>query len=147
MSRLRNIPGVAFEFATAAPDAAAAAAAVVTVNHPLGIAAALTGTPLVHLGRALYGLPGVAVRGSTDNLVEDLRFAFVDDQPELRERFLTWLLAHGHIWCSPDFPDHNGITGMVMEIETRMQERNPAGLRLRYRTGPAWPLAAEGMGA
>lgn len=147
MSRLRRLSGVSIEFASAAPDAAAAAAAVVTINHPLGIAAALAGTPIVHLGRALYGLPGVAVAGRTDRLLADLRAALAEDDPELRERFLTWLLAHGHIWCSPDFPDHNGITGMVLEIETRMQERNPAGLRLRYRTGPAWPLATEGLGA
>lgn len=144
LARLRGMPGVVLELAGAGPDAAAAAAAVVTVNHPLAIAAALSGTPLVHLGRALYGLPGVGVRGRTDSLAADLQFAFTDDQPELRERFLSWLLAHGHVWCSPDFPDHNGITGLVLEIEQRLQERNPAGLRLRYRTGPAWPLAAEG---
>jgi hypothetical protein len=32
----------------------------------------------------------------------------------------------------------------MLEIETRLQQRSSAGLRLRYRAGPAWPLAAEG---
>lgn len=143
LARLRRIPSVALELAGAAPDAAVAAAVVVTVNHPLGIAAALSGTPLVHLGRALYGVGGVASHGTTDTLAQAMDLACAEDHRELRERFLTWLLAHGHVWCSPDFPDHNGIIGLLLEIETRLQERNPGGLRLRYRTGPAWPLTTE----
>ena len=40
-----------------------------------------------------------------------------DDQPHLRQRFLTWLLARAHLWCRPEEPDHNGINGLVVEIE------------------------------
>jgi hypothetical protein len=147
MAQLRGMPGLQIEFAQAAPDAAAAALAVITINHPLGVVAPLVGTPVLHLGRALYGLPGAAWRATTDTLADDLAAAFGDDHPELRKSFLTWLLMQGHVWCGADHPDHNGLAGLVLEIEARLQERSPNGGRLRYRAGPAWPLAVEGRGA
>ncbi len=144
---LGEMHGVLPELPHAAPDAVATAAVTVTVNHPLGAASLLLGTPVVHLGRALYGLPGVTVTGSLDDLPRHLTAATALDQPHLRERFLTWLLAHGHVWCDADQPDHNGIAGLVQEIESRLQDRSPTGLQLRYRSGPSWPITAEGTPA
>jgi len=146
LAPLRRLADVQLEHDVVAADAAATATAVVTVNHPLAVGALLAGTPVLHLGRALYGVAGIAHHTQLDTLAADLPFALGDDQPELRLRFLTWLLAHGHVWCSPDLPDHNGIAGLVLEIETRLAERSPTGARLRYRAGPAWPLAVESPG-
>ena len=130
--------------ATAAAEAAVTATCVVTVNHPLGIAALLAGTPLVHLGRALYGLPGVTLPTTTGDLAGTLRTALgAVPQANLRERFLTDLLQHRHVWCSATQPDHNGLVGLVQAIEARLGSGPPAAPQLAYRPGPAWPLAAE----
>lgn len=144
LAALGAIPGLQLELPRSAPEAVAAAMAVITVNHPMGAGALLAGTPLIHLGRALYELHGVAVRARLDSLAEDLDRALSLEDAGLRCRFLSWLLAHGHVWCSADHPDHNGISGLVQEIEDRLQDRVPAGLHLRYRVGPAWPLTPEG---
>lgn len=131
----------------AAPEAAATAVCAVTINHPLAVAALLAGTPVLHTGRALYGLPGVTHHVPSTQFGTALRTALVAEQPTLRERFLCSLLDQGHLWCSPSRPDHNGLIGLVQAIEARLGERAPAGRRLRYRKGPAWPLAAEGRGS
>jgi hypothetical protein len=65
------------------------------------------------------------------------------DHPTLRARFLTWLFGHGHLWCSPTHPDHNGVLGLVQAIEARLRHRADEA-PLRYRRGPGWPLAAPG---
>lgn len=131
---------------TAAATVAAAALATVTINHPTAIAGLLAGTPVVHTGRARYGLPGVTRQVPTAALSQALTAALADDGPTLRERFLSHLLGHEHLWCSPTHPDHNGLIGLVQTIEERLAERSPGGTVLRYRAGPAWPLAADGRG-
>lgn len=144
LRRLRQLPNVQIEVATAAPDAAAAATAVVTINHPAATTALLAGTPVLHLGRALYALPGVAHKTMLDELTTALPAALNGEgQPELTARFLTGLLGHDHLWCSADQPDHNGLSGLVLAIETALQQRRPNGTQLRYRVGPTWPLAIE----
>jgi hypothetical protein len=129
-----------------AADAACAALATLTVNHPLASVALLAGTPVVHTGRALYGLPGVTTQVATPELAPALARALAKDHPTLRQRFLSWLFGYGHVWCSSAWPDHNGLAGLVQAIDGRLAERRPTGLRVRYRPGPAWPLAADGRG-
>ncbi len=121
------------------------ALAVITVNDPLAIAGLLAGTPLLHTGRSLYQLRGVTTRTALDTLERDLPRALTDDQSHLRERFLTWLLSEGHLWCWPDFPDHNGINGLVQRIEESLKH-DASGIGLHYRAGPVWPLHAETTG-
>lgn len=124
-------------------ELACVAAAIVTDNHPAAAIGLLAGTPVVHLGRALYGLPGVTWRCRRDELAPTLAKALRRDHPTLRQRFLTWLFGHGHVWCSPTRPDHNGVLGLVQSIEARLSV--PADQApLRYRSGPAWPLCAIG---
>jgi len=137
---------VHFAAAHAAPEAAATGLATITTNHPLAAAALLAGAPVVHTGRALYGLRGVATDAVTGSLGPALANAIGKRHPSLQKRFLTWLFGHGHLWCSATHPDHNGLTGLVQAIETRLDARSPTGQRLQYRAGPAWPLAAEGRG-
>ncbi|GAB4152477.1 MAG: hypothetical protein Fur0037_21240 [Planctomycetota bacterium] len=143
-NRIATMAGVRIERAAAAPDAAAAAAAAVTINHPLGALSMLAGTPVLHLGRALYGIGCMALRSSIETLASDLRLAFAEQERDLCERFLTWLLTEGHVWCSPDVPDHNGLMGLVLEVEERLGAGHPEAVLLHYRPGPSWPLAAEG---
>lgn len=144
LARLRRMPNLRIECADAALDTAVAAAAIVTINDRNACAGLLAGTPVVHLGSAAYGVPGVAVRGQLTTLLFDLRSALASQQPELQRRCLTWLLRHGHVWCSPEAPDHNGIAGLLLELERRIGDRGNNRARLHYRAGPAWPLAAEG---
>ncbi|MEO6595218.1 MAG: hypothetical protein ABIP94_10745, partial [Planctomycetota bacterium] len=132
--------------ASAAPEAAAMAVATITINHPLASVALLAGTPVLHTGRALYGLRGVTSQVPTAGLPDALPLALAEDHATLRQRFLSWLFGYGHLWCSASHPDHNGLAGFVQAIETRLAERSPTGLLLRYRRGPAWPLAAEPRG-
>ncbi len=136
---------VALHFAPAHAAAAAAAAgvAVCTINHPLASVALLAGTPVVHTGRALYGLPGAATPTTTADLAAALARALARDHATLRQRFLSWLFGHGHVWCSATSPDHNGLAGLVQTIAARLDSRRAVGLRLRYRPGPAWPLALD----
>lgn len=143
LARLRRMRDLRIECADAALDTAAAAAAIVTVNDHNACTGLLAGTPVVHLGSAAYGVPGVAVRGQLATLPFDLRSALASHQPELQRRCLTWLLSHGHVWCSPEAPDHNGIAGLLLELERRIGDRGTNRARLHYRAGPAWPLAAE----
>ena len=131
----------------AAADAAVAGLATLTINHPLASVALLAGTPVVHTGAALYGLPGVTTQAPTADLDAGLRRALERDHATLRQRFLSWLFGYGHLWCASDWPDHNGLAGLVQAITRRLGERRPEGLRLRYRAGPAWPLAADGRGS
>ena len=144
LSPLRRLAGVHLVTAEAAVEAAVAAVAVITVNDGGAAAGLIAGTPVVHCGAAAYGVRGVATAGRIDSLTADVVRAMADDQPELRKRVLTWLFAHGHIWCSSEQPDHNGIAGFVLEIERRLAGHGATGGRIRYRAGPAWPLAAEG---
>lgn len=130
--------------AAAAADAAAVALAVVTGNHPLASVALLAGTPVLHTGQALYGVRGVATRTTADRLAEDLPAALAHDYPTLRQRFLSWVFGHGHLWCSPTHPDHNGMLGFVNAIEARLAAPAVAQPPLRHRAGPGWPLAADG---
>ena len=140
---LRLPPRTTAAPAHAAAAAVATAAAVITINHPLAAIALLAGTPVGHIGRALYGLRGVATRCALAELPAALAAALHHDHPTLRQRFLTWLFGYGHLWCSPTHPDHNGILGFVQAIEARLRHA-PAEAPLRYRAGPAWPLAAPG---
>ncbi len=127
--------------ASMAIDAAAVAAAVVTINHPLASIALLAGTPVLHLGRALYGVRGVAVRTTLASLPKDLAEAVAHDHPTLRQRFLSWVFEHGHVWCSSTQPAHNGTLGLVQAIEARLQ-LPPAQLPpLHHVKGPGWPLS------
>jgi hypothetical protein len=141
LARLRDMSGVRLELHGAAPEAVAMSVATVTVNHPLGIASLLTGTPLLHFGTALYQLAGVTVQTRLDMLAGDLARALKENRPALRRRFLAWLLTEAHVWCSAEAPDHNGIAGLVQAIEQRLH--GAVGERLSYRAGPAWPLAAS----
>ncbi len=141
---LRTATRLHFVAAHAAPEAAATAVATITNNHPLASAALLAGTPVLHTGRALYGLHGVTTQVPTAGLPDALPLAIARDHPTLRQRFLSWLFGYGHVWCSAVQPDHNGLIGLVQAIESRLAERSPDSLQLRYRKGPAWPLAAEG---
>jgi hypothetical protein len=141
---LRRLAGVRLEVRAAAIQACIAASVVFTVNDEAAATALLSDTPVVHFGRALYGIPGVATRANLDTLSAKVREALTEDQPELRRRVLGWTLAHGHVWCSVDHPDHNGLSGLILQIERRVSRRSLIGGRLRYRAGPAWPLTAEG---
>ncbi|MFO1077557.1 MAG: hypothetical protein U1E73_07510 [Planctomycetota bacterium] len=124
-----------------AGDAAATALATTTINHPLGLAALLAGGPLLHTGRALYGLSPVTCRAPIEAFGKELRIALAeDDVQHLRERFLTWLLDAGHVWCSEAEPSFNGLLGLSQTLELHTSCRWPKGLGLRYRRGPAWPL-------
>jgi hypothetical protein len=120
----------------------ATALAVVTINDPLAGAALLHGTPVVHLGRAIYGVRGVAVASTRATLADGLRTALSKERPSLRERFLTRILRRDHVWCASDSPDRNGLHGLMATIERMLAERTPYGGRIVYRPGPVWPLAA-----
>jgi hypothetical protein len=146
ISELAQLPRLRFAAANAAPEAAAAALATITINHPLAIAGLLAGSPVLHTGRALYALPGVTHQVPLVAFGDALQEAATSDQATLRERFLSRVLGQSHLWCSTVRPDHNGLLGLVQEIESRLGQRAPEGMRPRYRRGPAWPLAAEGRG-
>jgi len=128
--------------AAAAPAVAATALAAVTVNHPAAAIALLAGTPVACLGRAAYGVRGVAHLTSLADLTTTLRTALRRDRPALRARALSWLFGYGHVWCSPTHPDHNGVLGLAQAIETRLGARVDANA-LRHRRGPSWPLAQQ----
>lgn len=125
--------------ATAAAVTAAIATATVTINHPAAAVALLAGSPVLHLGAALYGLRGVTHRTTQDALAADLGDALRRDHPALRGRFLSWMFRHGHVWCSATDPDHNGMLGLVQAIEARLPTTR-RGNQV-YRAGPAWPLS------
>lgn len=129
--------------AGAASSTLVTALAVTTVNHPLGLAALLAGTPVLHTGNTPYAVRDVARRTSIETLRDDLATALSDDRPMLRERFLSRYLRADSLWCSADFPDHNGLEGLVAGIENCMQLRPPLGGDPVYRAGPAWPLHTE----
>jgi hypothetical protein len=132
---------VVFLPAAAAAVAVATAMLVVTINHPLGLGAILSNTPVLHLGRTPYGLHDVARRTSLDMLEVDAAEVLRVGHSPLRARFLTRVLKDHHIWCPPSTPDSNGIAGLVQQIEARLPGRSrPA---LRYRAGPVWPLAVD----
>jgi hypothetical protein len=119
------------------------AAATITINHPAATVALLAGTPVVHLGRALYELPGVTTIATVEDLPAAIASAQKTDRKALRRRFLTWILRHGHVWCSTTAPNHNGMLGLVQAVERRLQSDEESNTRpLTYRPGPTWPLAA-----
>lgn len=121
--------------------AASAAATVITINHPSATVALLAGTPVVNLGRALYELAGVTTTTSLEELPVAVQQANQSDRPALRRRFLTWLLQHGHCWCSTTAPNHNGVQGLIRKIEGQLDaEPSPYKQPLTYRAGPNWPL-------
>ena len=122
--------------------AAATAAAVATVNHPLAAVALLAGTPVVHTGRALYHLDGVTRRAAPEALPAAVVDAIRRDRPALRRRFLTWLMRYGHVWCSATHPTYNGMLGLIERIE-RAAQASADALAASHRPGPAWPLAAK----
>lgn len=136
-------PGtVHFVPAAAGALAVTMAMAVVTVNHPLALAAILSGTPVLHTARSPYGIPGVATRTDGAQLADHLRAAMTHaDQPTLRRRFLTRILKEHHIWCPPNAPDSNGVAGLVQWIERAIDSPKLQGRPPRYRPGPVWPLA------
>jgi hypothetical protein len=141
LAQLRDMSGVLLELHGSAPEAVALAMATITINHPLGAASLLVGTPLLHLASALYQLERVAVRTRLDTLAADLPRALQQDHPALRNRFLAYLLTRAHVWCCAEEPDHNGIAGLVQVIEGHVRGA-ASGERLSYRAGPSWPLAA-----
>lgn len=145
LEEIARTPSVLVHPPSSALLAATTGLGVVTINHPLGVAGLLSGTPVLHTGRSPYSLRGVTTRTTLDLLERDLPGALLEDQPHLRERFLTWLLAQGHLWCWPDFPDHNGINGLVQKIEECLPQ-DASGAGLHYRPGPVWPLHAESAG-
>ena len=120
---------------------ASTALAFVSVNAPLAAGALLAGTPVLHFGRTPYGVPGVARKTSLDGLLDDMRAALGERNATLRERFLYRILRRDHVWCSADFPDQNGLRGLVLAIEIALKERGQEGADLRYSPGPTWPLA------
>ena len=140
------MPGVHFLPAHAAPEATITAVATITINHPLASAGLLAGTPVLHVGSALYGLHGVTTKVTTAGLSDALRRGVERDHPTLRQRFLSWLFGYGHVWCSATQPDHNGLMGLVQAIEARLGAHAGDHADLPYRRGPSWPLAAEGRG-
>ncbi|HEB53959.1 MAG TPA: hypothetical protein ENI87_11960 [bacterium] len=123
-----------------ASTVAATALATITANHPLAVVALLAGTPLVHTGRALYELEGVSTRATSADLAAALRSALAAHRPAIRRRFLTWLLRHGHVWCSAEEPSFNGIRGLVARIEHKLDDRPDRPLA--HRAGPPWPMTA-----
>jgi len=123
---------------------AATSAATITINHPAATVALLSGTPVVHLGRALYELPGVTTSTTLEQLPDAIASLQQHDCPELRRPFLTWLLQHGHVWCSATAPNHNGMLGLVQAVERRLLSDAEHNSRpLPYRPGPTWPLAMQ----
>lgn len=137
-------PAIQFIPPTAAAHAVALAMAVVTVNHPLALAAILAETPVVHTAAAPYGIPGIAARTDGTQLAESLALAMVEPGgSSLRRRFLTRILRDHHIWCPPQAPDSNGVVGVVRWMEDAIGAGADA-TPLRYRPGPVWPLAAQG---
>lgn len=122
--------------------ATATATVVLTVNHPGATVALLADTPVAHTGRALFALPGVTVRASPDGLAEAALQAIRRPRRALCRRWLSWLLRHGHVWCSPTEPHFQGMLGLVAAVERRLQgHASRASLGPHYRAGPPWPLA------
>lgn len=121
------------------PEAAAAAVAVVTVNHPLALGAILAGTPVLCTGRTPYAVTGVARATTIDRLADDLPRAADFVNPDLRARFLSRYLVVDQLWCEPDAPDHNGLNGFVAGVEACLRA-GPFSTGLRYEAGPSWPL-------
>ena len=122
-----------------AATCAAIAAATITVNHPAAAVALLAGAPVLHMGACLYSVRGIAHAATCADLPAVLAEALRRDHPALRQRFLTWTFRHGHVWCSPTHPDHNGMLGLVQAIETRLP-KSAGPSSAGYRAGPAWPL-------
>lgn len=145
LAPLRDMDDVRLELSHATAAACMAAIAVVTVNAPHAGIALLAETPVLHVGRAIYGTPGVAYATSLDDLAPTLRASARDESRQLRRRCLSRMLADGHLWCSPDDPDHNGISGWILQIQRAIAKKSPYGADLHYRTGPVWPLASEGL--
>jgi len=123
--------------------AVSTAMAVITVNHPLGLCAVLAGTPVLHLGRAPYGVRGIARRTSLDLLEQDLSTSLTTESPLLRQRFLTRMLRDYHLWCAVHHPDTNGIAGLILKIERMMAQPPGKATPLHYRSGPVWPLSVQ----
>ncbi|MBL8726027.1 MAG: hypothetical protein JNK49_18420 [Planctomycetes bacterium] len=145
--RLAALGGGTVLPAAAAGVAAAAALAVLTVNHPAAAIGLLAGTPVVHCGRALYGLPTVTTGASVPTLAAALARAVGSDAPLLRERWLTQLFAVRHLWCSATEPDHNGLLGLVAALEAALGAGGGGRIRssvVKHRIGPPWPLDRNG---
>lgn len=118
------------------------ALAVVTVNDPLALGALLLQTPVVHFGRTPYGVEGVTIQASLDDLERPLARALTHEPFALRERFLTQVLRRDHVWCHVDAPDRNGLLGVIEGIERLVSVPRP-NTRVDYRPGPTWPLSAQ----
>jgi capsular polysaccharide export protein len=72
-----------------------AAKAVITVNSSVGLEALMLGKPVVVMGEAFWGLPGLTITGQS---VASLKAALAAPEhlaydPELREAFLSYLVA------------------------------------------------------
>jgi hypothetical protein len=134
--RTRRVPSEALR------GVVALAQVVVTVNHPHAGVALLHGTPVVCLGRAIYGVPGVALRTDLPGLPDALASAVQRERPALRERFLTRMLQRDHLWCASAAPDRNGLNGVLQAIERAIGSHAGAPT-LTYRAGPSWPLSAR----
>lgn len=147
LAALQKLDGVLLRTSDCSVEACLMSAAVVTINAPGATAALLAGTPVLHLGRALYGLPGVAIPTRTRSLAAALTAALqaeeAGDAGLLQAHYLSWTLAHGHVWCSVEQPDHNGLNGLVLATERRLAGEALFEDRLQYQAGPAWPLTAQ----
>jgi hypothetical protein len=133
--------GVRVRSMQAAATAIATAAAVVTVNHPLAMVGLLADTPVLHLGSALYDLPGITRRTSLEQLRADLETAIhASPHPSLRLRFASRVLTEDHIWCDAKAPDPNGLRGIVHHLEAQLERSSSQPETAPYRPGPGWPL-------
>lgn len=124
-------------------NALTTALAVVTINHPHGLAAILSGTPLLHTGTALYSHAEVSTPTTVDRMRDDLRRAVDEPGSPYRESYLTRTLVYDHVWCDPDQPDENGLLGLIQNIEQGTQRVQPVTESISYRAGPAWMASEE----
>ena len=145
-SRNRWPEDVQFLPASAGALAVATASVVISVNHPLGIAGILTGTPVLHMGRTPYGVERVSQHTAVQRIAADLARAVEEEHPALRRRFLTKMLRDFHTWCPPSEPDSNGVAGLIQRMEQWMGCPPRKHRPLRYRPGPVWPLAVPTQG-
>ncbi len=140
LGALQRPEGVVALPSAAAAEAAALGVATLTINHPAAVAALLAGSPVLHCGRALYGLAGVTWERPLAEFPAAFDAALRASNTTLRERLLTRLLVQHHVWCSMTHPDWNGILGLTAALS--VPPASTAAAPHAYRAGPPWPLAS-----
>lgn len=147
LAALQQLDGILLRTPDCGIETCLMATAIVTINAPGAAAGLLAGTPVLHLGSAPYGLQGVAIPAQADSVATALATALqseqLEDQLQLQARYLSWMLSHGHVWCSSEQPDHNGLNGLVLATERRLNGGSPFEEPPRYQAGPAWPLTTQ----